>query len=253
MDSKPLSRDKRLALGYGSAWHLLRSLGWQRGHFTARIAREVGASSVTWLDSPAATGDRAYLNGTPIRDDEWKRIAFVDDPEVRRAYADFWPSRGEQQNWDVVGRAIIGEKPEWLLVEAKAHPAEIRADGTTAREVGGRPMIRAAFKETLAALGHDADASTSLAERWLTGYYQHANRLATLHFFNRQGVAARLIFLYFYGDQHPEGTSRPTKPADWTPVLNKIHDDLGLKGTALLEQRVHNVFMPVDPAADLPE
>jgi hypothetical protein len=240
--------DYRLAIGYGSAWHLLRCLGWQRERFTAQIAREVGASSISWLDFPAYTGNRSYLSGMPIRDGEWKGIAFLDDQEVRRAYSKFWPSRGEQQNWDAIGKATIGGREVWLLVEAKAHPAEIGCRGTNASESRGRPQIRAAFKETLEALGHDDGAATTLAEQWLTGYYQHANRLATLHFFNKQGIGARLIFLYFCGDRHPDGKFCPAKPEDWKSVVNEIHDDLGLKGTASLEDKVHTIFMHVDHA-----
>lgn len=33
---------------------------------------------MTWLDSPAAMGDRTYLNGMPIPDDEWKRFALLE-------------------------------------------------------------------------------------------------------------------------------------------------------------------------------
>jgi len=253
METKPPSPDYRLALGHGSAWHLLRCLGWQRQRFTAQIAREVGATSITWLDFPAYAGNQAYPSGSRIRDGEWKGISFLGDADadVREAYAQFWPGRGEQQNWDLVGRAVINEKVEWLLLEAKAHTAEIKAGGTDAKEVGGRPMIRAAFTETLAALGYDADHATALAEKWLTGFYQQANRLATLHFLNKQRIPARLIFLYFCGDQHPDGKDCPVNAEAWTAIVKKIHNDLGLSGDSLLEQRVHEIFVQLDQGSDL--
>jgi hypothetical protein len=239
--------DYRLAVGYGSAWHILRCLGWQRSRFTAEVARHVGASAIEWLDFPASTGAQSYPNGIPIRDGDWTRIDFIDNAPVQRSYDAYWPSEGYQQNWDAVGKATIDGREEWLLVEAKAHTAEIKAKGTKAKEMGGRPMIREAFKETLAALGYDADASFARAEGWLTGYYQHANRLATLHFLTKQGIPARLIFLYFCGDQHPDGKMCPNKPADWKVLVDRINHELGLTGDSLLEQRVHEIFVQVSP------
>src|SRR4029434_10589501 len=118
------------------------------------------------------TGNQPYSSGMPIRDGEWKRIEFIGDGQVQMAYNDFWPGRGEQQNWDAVGKAVIHGNEEWLLVEAKAHPAEIKSDGTDASEAGGRPKIRSAFKKTLEALGHEAESASTLAEEWLNGYYQ---------------------------------------------------------------------------------
>jgi hypothetical protein len=41
-----------------------------------------------------------------------------------------------------------------ILVEAKVHPGEIKSNGTTASEAGGRPKIRSAFHSTLRALGY---------------------------------------------------------------------------------------------------
>jgi hypothetical protein len=238
--------DYRLAVGYGSAWHLLRCLGWQRARFTSRIAAEVGATQITWLDFIGYTGNQSYPSGMPIRDGEWKRIDFITDAHVQQAYNEFWPTRGEQQNWDAVGKAVIAGTEEWLLVEAKAHPAEIRANGTDAKETGGRPTIRSAFVKTLQALGHDDAAAPAQAEQWLKGHYQHANRVATLHFLTKHGIQARLIFLYFCGDRHPDDKFCPANPEEWKPTLQKIDENLGLKRTSTLEQRVHNVFVNVD-------
>jgi hypothetical protein len=242
--------DKRLALGYGSAWHLLRCLGWQRTRFSALIAGELDATHITWLDFNSYKGDRIYPSGMQIRDNEWKRIDFIEDDQIQQAYDRFWPSRGEQQNWDAIGKAMINGREEWILVEAKAHPTEIMAIGTTAKENGGRPMIRIAFRETLEALGYDADSASSWVEHWLTGYYQQANRLATLHFFVKNGIPTRLIFLYFCGDQHPDGKFCPVNRTEWQPSLNKVHTGLGLNGTSELEKRVYNIFVHVDLARE---
>lgn len=250
MPKRPAKPDCRLALGYGSAWHLLRCLGWQRSRFNDVLASTLQATDVSWIDFPAYAGGQSYPTGVPIRDGEFKRIAFINDPQIQRAYDDFWPSQGEQQNWDAIGRATIDGVSEWLLVEAKAHAAEIKSEGTTASEHGGRPTIRAAFIETLAALGYDDDNAALRAEGWLTGYYQHANRIATLHFLTKHDIAARVVFLYFYGDQHPDGKRCPASPAEWRPTLDEIHKSLGLHGTSELESRIHNVFVDVNLGAN---
>lgn len=246
MAKQPPKPDCRLALGYGSAWHLLQCLGWQRNRFNALLAAELEATDITWEDSPPHEGGKSYPSGVPIRDGELKRIEFIDDEELQSAYDSFWPNRGEQQNWDAVGRATIRGESEWVLVEAKGRVGEIKSDGTTAKENGGRPKIRAAFTETLQALGYDNADAARRADTWLKGHYQHANRVATLNFLLRQNVPARLVFLYFCGDQHPGGKRCPATPADWQPTLNEINESLGLTGRSKLENRIHTVFLDVN-------
>ncbi len=242
--------DNRLALGYGSAWHLLRCLGWRRDLFSCTVAEQLGVTNVTWLDFPASAGSRLYPTGAPIRDDEWRRIDFIEDEEIRREYGGFWPGRGNQQNWDAIGRADFGAGAEWLLVEAKAHPGEISGSGTGASEDGGRPKIRDAFRAALGALGYPPDEAAVRAEVWLTGYYQYANRLATLYFLRsrKQPIPARLVMLYFCGDEHPSTGSRPASRAEWQPYLTPIKNALGLCGSSELESRVHEVFVDVNLA-----
>jgi hypothetical protein len=246
----PNKTDNRLALGYGSAWHLLRCLGWRRKRFNQIVAAQLGVTNISWIDFPPRVGSLCYSSGAVIRDDEWKRIAFLGDEDVERAYDDFWPARGSQQNWDAIGRADFGAAAEWLLVEAKAHPDEMTDKGTTAEEGGGRPKIRAAFQETLAALGFNREDATARAEQWLTGYYQYANRLATLHFFTERKIPARLVLLYFCGDEHPREGPRPANPADWKPHLDELKKSLGLRGVSELEKRVHEVFVDVNLASE---
>jgi hypothetical protein len=244
----PPNPDFRLAIGYGSAWHLLRCLGWQRERFNALIASKFGAKNVRWLDFPGYTRNQCYPSSAPIRDGEWKRLDFMEDEQVREAYEGFWPARGEQQNWDAIGGATIDRNEEWLLVEAKAHKAEIGFHGTTASEAGGRPQIRAAFRETLEALGYGAAEASRRAEDWLNGCYQYANRLATLHFLMKQGIQARLIFLYFCGDKRADGKAGPANANEWQASLDMIYDNLGLEGASALEERVHTIFLNVDLA-----
>ena len=238
--------DNRLQLGYGSAWHVLRCLGWRRDQFTNHVAQSIGLPSIDWLDFRAGGGGE-YPTGAPIRDSEWTRINFA-SKEVQSAYDTFWPTRGTQQNWDLIGRGSLGPtENEIILVEAKSHTGEISFDGTTAAEDGGRPLIRNAFRDTLLAMGRDSSEAESLAEEWLKGCYQHANRLATLYFLLDHKIPARLVFLYFCGDSHPHGRfDCPADPAGWAQTIAKIQSNLGLSGKSALETRVHDVFVNVD-------
>jgi hypothetical protein len=238
--------DNRLQLGYGSAWHVLRCLGWRRKEFSAHVAKSIGANSIEWLDFPVG-GSGFYPTGAPIRDSEWTRLAFA-TADARVAYDSFWPKAGTQQNWDVVGLADYGNAGrEFVLVEAKAHTGEIKFKGTEASEKGGRPVIRQAFVSTLLGMGRSADEATALGEAWLGGCYQHANRLATLYFLLREGVPARAVFLYFCGDAHPHGNfDCPSTPEAWKPTLTKVKSQLGLHGDSELETRTHDVFVDVN-------
>lgn len=149
--------------------------------------------------------------------------------------------------WDAaaigIGQSTAG--PEWVLVEAKATIQEVHSSGTTAKEHGGRPKIRRSFVETLIALGQKPAAAAQIAEIWLTTYYQHANRLAALHFLLRSGVRAQLIFLYFCGDVGTSGARGPTGATGWYDCVDRVKTTLQLSGASDLESRVHDVFLNV--------
>jgi hypothetical protein len=242
-DANKVKFDNRLQLGYGSAWHLLRCLGWHRDKFTQGIEEAIGVASIEWLDFPIG-GRNLYPNHTPIRDGEWKRLAFCDSAELRLSYDSFWPTVGEQQNWDAVGRSTSNDR-QWILVEAKGNTDEIKFKGTGAKEHGGRPVIRQSFVETLIACGFSKIEATDQAEAWLTGCYQHANRIATLHFLHKHGIPAQLVFLYFCGDEHPSGRFCPLNAKQWSPTIETIDKALGLRGQSNLERFIHNIFLNI--------
>jgi hypothetical protein len=200
-----------------------------------------------WFDFPAG-GSGVYSSNAPIRDSEWTRLGFVHEVDVHAAYDRFWPKTGSQQNWDLVGLANFGEDHwSFVLVEAKAHKGEIQLSGTTASQNGGRPMIRNAFVSTLLNMGRTDEDARSGADAWLEGYYQYANRLATLYFLLSAGKPTHLVFLYFCGDAHPKGQfDCPSTPQEWQPTIAKVKTHLGLRGDSDLEKRVHDVFVQVD-------
>jgi hypothetical protein len=182
-----------MGYGYGSEFHLLRYLGYHRCDLNLAAEGQTGGRVLDWLDWCFDSRRRF-----PHTDVEWKGLEFLDsDLSVRSAWAEFWPQTGNVPNWDVVGLLQRDSHAEFLLLEAKAHASETKTS-CSAKEDGGLPQIRKALAETITANGFAA-----AAEKWLSPYYQYANRLAQLHFLSQNNISARLIFVYFLGDRWP--------------------------------------------------
>lgn len=226
-----------IALGYGSKWHLLRYLGYHRDALNRQLEQQAGIHLLSWLDSP-------FDCGQPLKDAEWKGLDFLSDDEpAKRAWLDFWPQTGNVPNWDAVGLAQNGERTEWLLVEAKAHVEELHSD-CNAKEGDGLEAISRA----LDTVRRECGAKVPLGN-WLSPYYQYCNRLTTLYFLMKHAVPARLVFVYFTGDQHPKGIwDCPRTPEDWAPPLDTVKWHIGLAGKSELGQHVHYVFLPMCPS-----
>ena len=178
--------------GYGSECHLLRWMGRHRRLFDQLVSKAVGkpGEPIRWLD----------FNFNPNRlwpDAELKGFEFLyGRPGLKPHWEDFWPTRGGIQNWDAIG--WIGAEPqqELLLLEAKAHIAEMKSN-CGASPNGGLPKIQRAFDEVKTSVGSNQQAD------WTRGYYQGANRIAALYFLQKEKVPNRLLFVYFLGDSFP--------------------------------------------------
>lgn len=225
----------RIGYGYGSEWHLLRYLGRHRHKLDRAILKAVGqGDGIEWLDF-------AFTGKGKQPDAELKGLEFFTGPEYRtlkREWAKFWPQTGNPPNWDAVGWLIKRRNLELLLVEAKAHLKEI-GSSCGAKVRGGRNQIKKALAETKVYLGAAADAD------WLRGYYQLANRLATLYFLHKNDIPARLILIYFLGDKFPRGGREPSRAKDWKKALDEQERHLGLPRRHPLKSRIHKVFLPV--------
>jgi hypothetical protein len=225
--------------GYGSEWHLLRFLGRHREHLTAQALMTTGGSALEWCDFQF-TGSISKSQG----DAELKGVDFLPKSHsAHAAWASWWPTSGNVQNWDAVGRHTYGDgEVEWLLVEAKGNIGELKnsSDAKPATEGGGRNQIELRMADTQAAMGVVGVAPGS----WLIDDYQYANRLAMLHFLTTQGIPARLLFIYFTGDASP-GKNCPAHTTDWHSVLSAQKTRLGLTGTSTLETKIHELFLPV--------
>lgn len=171
---------------------------------------------------------------SPLMSDDWaeyRDMDFLAAMGLGRLADDlekFWPEGGPQ--WDALGRSNDGGA---VLVEAKSHTGEL-ASSCGATEDSLR-MIERSLDATRVALGAEPTAD------WLNGFYQYANRLAHLYFFQHSRVPARLVFLYFVNDAEMGG---PTSAGQWKTFLESAYRHLGLRA-ALLPHGVVDVFIDV--------
>lgn len=224
--------------------------------------------NIEWLDLAWNTKS-SHLHW----DTEWEGIKFVkqsvlsDDVKVKVAqiWKNFWPSSGTAQCWDAVGIRQTENGPEWLLVEAKAHGREFGSGGCGATSQESQRKIKEAFALTQQSLGiysaTDPAANDKLMSNWLGTFYQYANRLAVLYFFNEYLpqhhniiLPARLINIYFIKESHQGWLHRQTEQ-EWSADIDAVYIQLGLTvhGTAMrhsqqkpaLLSRVHELYLPV--------
>jgi hypothetical protein len=216
-----------------------------------RVVQNPGAKgSLKWIQHAINDArkpfDRIVLNQlpeaeaiewrSPLASDkyaEYRDSTFLDrigHPELSEALANFWPSRGPQ--WDALGRTKQGEI---LLVEAKAHIDEMFSSGTQAGQQS-RVRIERTLSETAEAL------HAKPLMPWSGSLYQTTNRLAHLRFLTDQKVPARLMFVYFLGDDDMQG---PATADEWRGALRVARHMLGLPKRHRLSDRIIDVFVPV--------
>lgn len=227
-----------IGYGYGSEWHLLRYLGFHRKELDRQVAKRIGCTSIRWLDYRFARND-------PFLDAELKGMEFLErGSPAAKAYAKFWPAKGNKPNWDAVAQITVKGRQEWLLVEAKSHCKELIKRGGSDADGVGKKTIEAALNETKRYLGVPEPTP------WLkSDYYQYANRLATLYFLTSNDEASRLLFIYFCGDAQPKNGNKdcPRSESEWKPSLKAMKESLALPENHPLQSRVHELFLPVCP------
>ncbi len=185
--------------------------------------------ALDWVSPMEKRGFREY-HDRPFLD----RLGYGD---LSDALKHWWPRGGA--HWDALAvvRNSAGEPRGVLLAEGKSYPAEMRGLGTASgKPRGGKPpsaqskrnlrRIQGALRDTRRALG----VPDSYGGAWLRGpYYQAANRLAHLRFFEHQGVPAWLAQLYFVNDL-TSGKRKATPKATWLEAFDDERAALGLTG-----------------------
>ena len=81
---------------------------------------------------------------------------------------------------------------------------------------------------------------------WMERFYQYGNRLAHLYFLRKvNNVDARLVFLYFVGDEEMGG---PYCRREWEAAIEVLHQALGVRNR--LHPKVAKIFINVRDLSD---
>jgi hypothetical protein len=184
-----------------------------------------GLTAIRWLSPVGEDGYREY------RDEE--ALGRLGVTLASKPLSGFWPAGGPV--WDGLARAETGQV---LLVEAKAHIAELASPGSRAGEKS-LARIEEAFKVVRAAIAPRSSAS------WTSTFYQYANRLAFLYLLRENGVDAHLLHVLFLNARDVRG---PGEVAEWHGALKLLRASLGLSDHRL-QAFVHEVYVDADGIA----
>ena len=146
---------------------------------------------------------------------------------VRTELADWWfavkSARANSPNWDLIAQCTIGGKEGLILVEAKAHDAELKAAGkalTSKSNMQNHKRIRSAIEEARVAL-------EGLRPGWsisIDTHYQLANRFAWSWALASRGIPVVLLYLGFTNAKEMTSEGEPIRDdAHWAQIL----DDYG--------------------------
>lgn len=160
-----------------------------------------------------------------------------DDDPAKKAWSAAWPTQRTGPNWEAIAQLDHGASREWLLVEAKANLQELSS--SCGADADSLDVIRQTLNETKTALGVPQTC------KWMSPYYQFCNRLAALHVMNNAGSAARLLYVYFYGDVADARRTCPSCEREWAETLAKQDSSVGLPPRHRLEDRIHKLFIDV--------
>jgi hypothetical protein len=203
--------------------------------------RTIVADKLTKLtglpDVHAEAKDFWMPQGLPVlkADDEWdtnlieeaklgNSIGFLSDDQ-REKVTSWWlavRAGANTPNWDMASTCIIGEKNGLLLVEAKAHDAELKKDGKPrdkdASDGSDRnhEQIGRAISAASAGL-NEAMAGWNLSR---DSHYQLANRFAWAWQLASMGVPVLLVYLGFLCATEVNDLGKPFADyADWSRVV----------------------------------
>ena len=161
----------KIGHGYGSEYHLLRYLGYQRGELNRKVDKATGGRLINWLDFPFSDSPKSFYHA------DWQGVSFLrNDGQgagVREAWRSFWPQTGTAPSWDAVGVMDTKGATAGFWSRPRRISASSRATGGGPK---AKPMIEHALTDTKEALGIAAACD------WASPYYQFCNRLAVLHF-----------------------------------------------------------------------
>lgn len=201
--------------------------------FTASPSLAIRArGSIKWVSPLAAAEYKEFADAAFLRECGL-------DANACAALGSWWPAGGPV--WDALGTVgLDGTSTGILLVEAKAHLGELKANDVTRATGDGKAVIERRLKESQEFF----KASASL-KPWEEAYFQVCNRFAHLYFLNEKlKVPAWLVWLFIV--EAPEWPDRATA-GQWARRLTEAYTAIGLSPGHPLHERVLVVFAPAAP------
>jgi hypothetical protein len=174
-----------------------------------------------WMPKGLLAFEEAKLGETP---------GFLSD-EHRTTVTNWWLAvreRANTPNWDLAATATIEGRQGLVLVEAKAHAGELKADGKKPGNADNDARIAAAIAQA-------NDALNGVLPGWnisARSHYQLANRFAWAWKLASLGVPVVLIYLGFLDAREMQDQGAPLADADdWSRVLH-AHADTTVPASA---------------------
>jgi len=188
---------------------------------------EVLAAGSSWMPNGFVDCEEAQLHNT-------ERI--IPDAQDRDALLKWWLAvpggpRTTTPNWDIASTCVIHGKPGILLIEAKAHDAELRNE-ERGKPLGGEDSkgvsldsrrnhvrIGCSIQEAGLALAEQTGLAWALSRDWC---YQMANRFAWAWKLTELGKPVILIYLGFlacHEMQDGTGQSAIASKDDWQQMI----------------------------------
>ncbi len=178
------------------------------------------------LPKPKANGewDTNPIEEAKLGDSIGESRRFLSDDQ-RKEVTSWWlavSERANTPNWDIASTCTVGEKAGLLLVEAKAHTAELKKDG--------KPLDKDASAGSIAnheQIGRAIDAASLGLKQAMEGWklsrdshYQLANRFAWAWELASMGIPVVLVYLGFVCAKEMSYLGEPfVDCADWSRVI----------------------------------
>jgi len=181
-----------------------------------------------WMPSPVLNSngewDMNSIEEAKLGDSIGESRRFL-SPDRREEVTRWWLAvreRANTPNWDIASTCTIEEKAGLLLVEAKAHDAELRKDGkpldkdVSAGSIANHGQIGRAMGAASAGL-KEAIGGWKLSR---DSHYQLANRFAWAWKLASMGVPVVLVYLGFLCAREVSDLGEPFADcADWSRVV----------------------------------
>lgn len=228
----------KMALGYGSEFHLLRWIGRHRNEFDKRVKSLLGVNNISWLDF-----DFDNNNNKLIPDKELIGLSFLENDSnntsVLSKWKEEWPQSGNSMNWDLVGFTVQDDIKTWILVEAKAHIGELeqKCEATSRNSITKieKALTNAAENNGIKILSNNP---------WTKKNYQLANRIYILDLLKRYGIKAKLINIYFIGDMIFKSRKSPQSEEEWYEKVDNMKKYLNIDESKSID--ILDLYLNID-------